>query len=146
MLDKAISIMAQAFEGRYDKGGKPYALHCIRVMNKVMVRCPNDEELASAAVLHDVVEDTAWTLDKLMQTGFFTARVITTVGLCTHDPAVPYDDYIKFISTNRDATIIKLSDLEDNSDITRIKGLRKKDFDRIEKYNRNYVYLVDIYK
>lgn len=54
-----------------------------------------------------------------------------------------YDDYIRGISTNPIAKAVKLRDLEHNSRITRIKGLRKKDFDRLEKYHRAYTYLLD---
>ena len=55
-----------------------------------------------------------------------------------------YKDYIKAISFNADATKVKLADLKDNSDITRLKGLSKKDFDRMEKYHRSFVYLSKI--
>lgn len=71
----------------------------------------------------------------------FTDRIVNTVRILTHDKSFPYDDYIKQISLNEDAKKVKLADLKDNSDITRIKGLRKKDLDRIEKYHRAFVYL-----
>jgi hypothetical protein len=61
--------------------------------------------------------------------------------LLTHAPDEPYDAYIKRIATNRDATKIKLEDLRDNSDITRLKGLRQKDFERMEKYHRAFLFL-----
>ena len=138
MLDVAISITAQAFEGRFDKGGKPYVLHCLHVMNAVSHY--NDDDLSCAAVMHDLVEDTPWTLDELAKVGF-SARVITTLALLTHVENVTYDDYIKAIATNEDARRIKLADLRHNSDILRMKGLRKKDFDRMEKYHRSFVYL-----
>jgi hypothetical protein len=59
----------------------------------------------------------------------------------THRKEIPYDDYIKAISFNADAVKVKLADLKDNSDITRLKGLTKKDFDRMEKYHRSFMYL-----
>jgi len=62
MLDKAIALTASHFEGKFDKAGQPYILHCLHVMNAV---CPNqdDHELMSIAVMHDLVEDTDIDLD-----------------------------------------------------------------------------------
>lgn len=142
MLDKAISIAALAFVDKYDKGGKPYILHCLHVMHKVG---PDDQELMQIAVLHDLVEDTSWTIDGLRSEGF-SERVLTALKLLTHIPighpeGQTYEDYIKAIATNDDARRVKMADLKHNSDITRMKGLRKKDFDRLEKYHRAYEYL-----
>lgn len=141
MLDKAISIVSQSFEGKKDKGGKPYVLHCLRVMNDVD---QNDEELMSIAVLHDLVEDfpNKFTFFDLQHKYGFSDRVIRALQLLTHNKSeVSYEDYIKAIALNKDARLVKLSDLKDNSNIMRLKGLSKKDFDRMEKYHRSYIYL-----
>lgn len=141
MLGKAIALAAQAFEDVKDKGGQPYILHCLRVMNNLHT---DDEELKIIAVLHDVVEDCKdLTLRELQMLGF-SDRVIKALDLLTHRKEVSYDDYIKAISFNADATKVKLADLKDNSDITRLKGLTKKDFDRMEKYHRSFIYLSKI--
>jgi (p)ppGpp synthase/HD superfamily hydrolase len=137
MLAKAIALAANVFENKTDKSGQPYILHCLRVMNGVD---QNDSELMQIAILHDVVEDTDITLQYLSSTGFST-RVIVALNLLTHKGTDTYEDYIKGIATNKDAVAVKLSDLKDNSNITRLKGLRKKDFDRIEKYHKAFVYL-----
>ena len=137
MLGKAIALASRAFQERKDKGGQPYILHCLRVMNNLHT---NDEELKIIAVLHDIIEDTTVTEECLYAMGF-SYRVVSALRLLTHDRNVPYDDYIKAISFNADATKVKLADLKDNSDITRLKGLSKKDFDRMEKYHRSFVYL-----
>lgn len=135
-LALAISITAKAFENVLDKGGQPYILHCMRVMNNVR----GDECVKCASVMHDLIEDTEWTFEQLTSLGF-SDKTIGLLHLLTHQKETPYDDYIKAISVNKEATEIKLRDLEDNSNITRIKGARKKDFDRIEKYHRAYIYL-----
>lgn len=142
MLGKAIALVAQSFENVKDKGGQPYILHCLRVMNNLHTE---DEELKCIAVLHDYIEDIfADNPEKglllLSKTGF-SRRVVQALNLLTHRKDTPYDDYIKAISFNEDATKVKLADLKDNSDITRLKGLTKKDFDRMEKYHRSYIYL-----
>ena len=138
-LGLAISIAAKAFENKKDKSGKPYILHCLRVMNNVNQK---DEDLMIAAVLHDIVEDChdEYPFARLTELGF-SDRVVGVLHLLTHIKGTPYDEYIKAIAVSKDATEIKLSDLKDNSDICRLKGLSKKDIDRIEKYHRAFVYL-----
>lgn len=141
MLTKAIAIAATRHEGQRDKGGKPYILHSLRVMNGMMHKT-DDEDILCAAVMHDVVEDCDETLDTIRAEGF-SDRTIELLHLLTHWDDLSYDEYIKIISTDRDAANIKMEDLKDNSNITRLKGLRKKDFERMERYHRAYVYLSD---
>lgn len=140
MLGKAIALASKAFENTKDKGGQPYILHCLRVMDNLHTE---DEELKIIAILHDVLEDTEITADDLRFMGFKN-RVVSALELLTHVDNLSYDDYIKAISFNADATKVKLADLKDNSDITRLKGLSKKDFDRMEKYHRSFIYLSKI--
>ena len=139
MLGKAIEIAVTAHAGQLDKGGQPYILHPLWVMNKVRHL---GEDTMIVAVLHDVVEDTPWTLELLREEGF-NGTIITALQYLTKDPEVPYDSYINSISTHTIATAVKLRDLEHNSKITRLKGLRKKDFERLAKYHRAYTYLKD---
>lgn len=137
-LSKAIELASRVFIDKVDKAGKPYILHCLRVMNSVD---QNDEELMCIAVLHDVPEDCPdIKFDDLRAMGF-SPRVVDAVRLLTHDKNFSYDEYIQQVALNQDARKVKLADLRDNSDITRLKGLRKKDFDRMQKYHRAFVYL-----
>lgn len=144
MLAFAISIVAHAFEDKL-YNGRPYFLHVMRVA----MWFDNDDEMQQAAIMHDLIEDTLgtsnpWTPEMLREEGF-SERVIRMVVSLTHLPEESYDSYIKRVSTNPDATAIKLRDLEDNSQITRIKdGLTKKSFDRLERYYRAYTYLSKI--
>lgn len=136
-LGIAIAITAEGFKNVLDKGNQPYILHCLRVMNNLNT---DDWELKAIAVMHDNLEDGVCTARDLINLGF-SMRVIDTLMDLTHNKKDSYEDYIKRISLNEDAVKIKLADLKDNSDITRLKGLTKKDFDRIEKYHKAYVYL-----
>jgi len=138
-LGRAIEIASAAHAKQVDKGGRPYILHPLWVMNKV--RHLGDEYMI-VAVLHDVVEDSDWTIDGLIKEGF-SQNVIYSLILLTHDNEISYDTYIKAISLDPIAKAVKLRDLEHNTKITRLKGLRKKDFDRLEKYHKAYVYLKD---
>lgn len=108
-----------------------------------MNRVEGDWERKAIAVLHDLCEDfpNVWTVEKLYKMGF-SIRVCTALELLNHKQGDDYlDVYIKRIAANPDARAVKMADLEHNSQITRLKGLREKDFDRLVKYNRAYIYL-----
>lgn len=140
MLGKAISIASKAFENKTDRGGKPYILHCLYVMHKVKHL---GEVAMCAAVLHDVIEDCSdrgYTGIYLEKEGI-SREVIDLVLLLTHRSGGTYMDYIKALSVNPIAKAIKMADLEHNSKLTRIKDVRKKDFERMEKYILAFKYL-----
>lgn len=138
-LGTAIAITSVAFKDKTDKGGHPYILHCLHVMNKM--KYYDDHELMSAAVMHDLIEDTSWTIDQLRSEGF-SEKVLTIVDALTHKDGESYQDYITRIKQDPDAVKIKIQDLRHNSDILRIKGVRKKDIERIEKYHKAYTFLL----
>lgn len=141
-LGLAIAITAEAFKNKVDKGGNPYILHCLFVMDNT----DGDDCTKCAAVMHDLVEDTDensetnYTFEVLTKLGF-SEKTIRLLHLVTHSKQTPYMDYIKAISVDPDAVKIKRADLRHNSDITRLKGLRKKDHERMEKYHTAWVYL-----
>lgn len=139
-LNTAIQQATIAHEGQFDKGGHAYILHPLRIMYRL--RTP-DEELMSLAVLHDAIEDSDGkvTIDSLSVLGA-PYRVLRGLELLTHDHTVDYMDYIRALQHNSDAVRVKLEDLRDNSDITRLKGLRQKDFDRLARYSIAYRHLI----
>lgn len=140
-LAKALSIVAVAFVDSFDKAGKPYFEHCYQVMINL---ASNDVELKIIAILHDLIEDTDWTIEALRTEGF-TERVLEALALMTRDhndqSDAAYDVYIRKIATNYDAIRVKKADLKHNSDLTRLKGVREKDLQRICKYVKSYNYL-----
>jgi len=135
-LSTAINLAVEAHSGVYDKGGSPYILHPLHLMNQFLF----DPELAAIAVLHDVVEDSEVTIDGLIELGF-TNRVIDAVDLLTHRSSDSYDEYINKICMNADAIKVKRKDLEHNSDITRLKGVTDNDLQRMAKYHRSFLIL-----
>lgn len=139
-LAKAIAIASVGFEHKTDKAGEPYIMHCLRVMNNPKCDTPERKILA---VLHDVIEDGIYTEKELLVDHGFHSSIVLKLTKLSHrrDLGQTYDEYIKIVSTDDDCTAVKLADLEDNSQITRLKGLGKKDFDRMEKYHRAYIYL-----
>lgn len=138
MLSKAVLLASGCHYNQYDKGGKPYILHPLRLMNKVD---QSDFELMSIAVLHDVVEDCGDTYFEVLRNEGMSERILTALDLLTHKEEDSYQEYIEKISRNIDAIEVKMADLEDNSDITRLKGLGKKDIKRLEKYHKSYIFL-----
>jgi (p)ppGpp synthase/HD superfamily hydrolase len=142
MLSTAIQIAATAFEGKNDKGGVPYIMHCLYVMHKVK----HLGELAMVCgVLHDVIEDcsdSGYNFEYL-KLRKISDEAIKILELLTHREEVTYMDYIKALSIHPIAKAVKMADLEHNTKVSRLKGLRKKDFDRLEKYVIAYQYLKD---
>jgi (p)ppGpp synthase/HD superfamily hydrolase len=134
-LERAIAIAAMAHEGQVDKTGAPYVLHPLRMM--LTVRTP---EARMAAVLHDVVEDTPVTLEELKGEGFPEA-VLEAVAALTKREGEDYEAFIRRVAPNPIAREVKLADLRDNSDLSRIANPTEKDRARIEKYRRAITYL-----
>lgn len=134
MFDRAVFIAAREHLGARDKGGHAYILHPMRIVMRLRT---NDEELMSIAILHDVIEDSKLTFEDLKAEGF-TDRVIEALKLLTRQKGVSYDDYIDGMCGNRDALLVKREDLRDNCDITRLKSVSEKDFERMNKYIRSF--------
>lgn len=128
MVKKAMEICIKAHGDQKDKSGLPYILHPFHLAERM-----ETEEEVCAALLHDVVEDTPWTLGRLREEGF-SPKVVDAVFLLTHHPSVPYFDYVEKIRTNPIARRVKLADLEHNSDPNRLDNPTEKDKERREKY------------
>ena len=129
-LERAIAIAATAHAGQVDKGGAPYILHPL----KVMLRMTTLEERI-VAVLHDVVEDCDISLDDLRKEGF-SEEVLTAIQSVTKVPGESYEDFVERAAQNPIGRVVKLADLEENSDLSRIASPSWEDLERIEKYRR----------
>lgn len=115
-----------AHHGQVDKGGCPYVFHPFHLAEQM------DSEEAVAALLHDVVEDTDYTLEELRSQGF-PGRGLKALALLTHDKEVPYLEYVRQIEADPLARQVKLADLLHNSDPTRLDEADPK---RLEKYRQ----------
>lgn len=135
LLGKMLILMATAHDGQYDRGGKPYALHPLKVMHYLKT---DDEELQCIALGHDVIEDTNTTYKDLVDQGF-TSRIIEGIRALTKMPGETLDEYKQKVFANKDAMLVKLCDLRHNSDIRRLKGISDKDIARIAKYSQFYL-------
>ena len=125
---KAMKLCFQAHKDQTDKSGIPYVFHPIHLAEQM-----KDEDTTVVALLHDVVEDTDYTLEDLREMGF-NQRVIAAIALMTHAEGVPYMDYVAKIKDNPIAKAVKLADLAHNSDITRMDVVDEKAIARVEKY------------
>ena len=134
-LEDAISIAAQAHKGQKDKAGAPYMLHPLRLMLRM-----DSEAAMTAAVLHDVVEDTDWTLERLRGEGF-SEEILEAVDCLTHREGESYEEFVERVRTNPIARQVKIADLEDNMNIRRIGQLGAKDLERLGKYHRAWCVL-----
>lgn len=140
LLERAIGIALAAHRGATDKGGHSYIRHPLRVMERVS---GEGLEAMIAAVLHDVVEDSALTFDDLRREGI-PETVVTALELVTKRPdeegsADGYDAFIRRIaaSGSRLAIVVKLADLADNGDLSRLDAPTSKDMERAAKYERS---------
>jgi (p)ppGpp synthase/HD superfamily hydrolase len=129
-VEDAVSIAARAHRGQKDKAGAPYLLHPLRMMLRM-----DTEAAMMAAVLHDVVEDTEWTLERLREAGF-SDEVLEAVDCLTHREGESYQQFVERVRTNPIARQIKIADLEDNMNVRRINQLGPRDLERLEKYHR----------
>ena len=131
-LERAIALAATVHAGQRDKAGAPYVLHPLRMMLKM-----ETVETQMAAVLHDVVEDCGVTPSMLTYEGF-PPSVVEAVGALTkrmvHGAEEPYEEFIRRAALNPIARLVKLADLEDNMDLSRIAQPTAKDYARVEKY------------
>lgn len=131
-LERAIEIASTTHAGQTDKGGAPYILHPLRVMLHV---APGAQQIV--AVLHDVVEDSEGkiTFDDLAREGF-SQEVIDGVRAVTRIDGESYEDFIARAALNPVGKAVKLADLAENSDLSRIEAPTQKDLERVEKYRR----------
>ena len=131
MLERAIEIAVEAHKGQIDKGGSPYILHPLRVMMSV------DGELEKiVAVLHDVVEDSDWTFEALVAEGFSIEVIEALKSVTKNSDNEDYDSFIQRAIENPIGRKVKIADIRDNLDVTRISNITDKDVKRINKYKK----------
>lgn len=138
-VELAERIARQRHSGQTDKGGHPYIGHPQRVA--AMVSSPLER---TVAWLHDTMEDTGYT-ENMMRADGFDEQVIETVTLLTHPPHEPYTDYIRRLADNPVARRVKLADLADNMNLTRLPD-KERDSEatrrRMSKYRKAAEYLI----
>ncbi|GAB1421923.1 HD domain-containing protein [Anaerolineales bacterium] len=138
LIEKAISVALGAHKGQFDRSGKAYILHPLRVMGQFL-----DTDACLVGILHDVVEDSDLTFNDLLEQGF-PARIVEAIKCLTHPKEEAWMDYIERIGQNPLATRVKLADLQDNLNLRRLGHLQEKDLDRYNRYLQAWKYLSDL--
>ena len=128
LTKKAIRLMFDAHKDQLDKSGLPYVFHPFHLAEQM-----EDETSTVIALLHDVVEDTDYSIEDIEAMGFGD-DVCNALRLLTHDKAVPYMDYVRRIKENPSASAVKTADLRHNSDLSRLDSISAADKERVEKY------------
>lgn len=132
LTEKAMRLAYQAHEGQVDKAGLPYIFHPYHLAEQMTT-----ETEVCVALLHDVVEDSAITIQDIA--AMFTPEITEAVQLLTHTPEVAYLDYIRALSTHPIARTVKLADLAHNSDESRLREALIKEPELVEKRRLRYL-------
>ena len=127
---KAMKLCYEAHKDQVDKTGVPYVFHPFHVAEQM-----TSEASTIVALLHDVVEDTDYTLDDIANQGF-GKEIVEAVALMTHEDDVPYLDYVARLKDNPIAREVKLADLAHNSDLSRLGEIDEETRQRLEKYEK----------
>ncbi|MDU1891197.1 MAG: GTP pyrophosphokinase [Dysgonomonas sp.] len=138
ILEKAIQIAVNAHFGQVDKGGMPYIFHPLRVMGRF-----SSVEERIVAVLHDVVEDTTITFEDLQEMGI-PKHLVLVLRILTRKADTPYRGYIEKISENPVARAVKIADLIDNMDTSRLTKITEDDLLRLQKYADSLSFLKSV--
>lgn len=139
MVEKAFEICFKAHRKQVDLCGKPYIFHPVHLAEQM-----DTEAEICTALLHDVVEDSDYTLEDLKKAGF-SQEVLDAVALMTHAKEVPYMEYVCAIRKNEIARKVKMADLRHNSDTKRKPVVLEKDQKRLQKYKVALAILEDDY-
>jgi (p)ppGpp synthase/HD superfamily hydrolase len=132
LLEVAIKIAVEAHSGQMDKAGQPYILHPL----KVMLSLKNEKDKI-VGVLHDVIEDTNITYDFLIANGFEgETEILEALKSVTKKEDETYDEFIDRVALNPIGKRVKLADLQDNMDLSRISNPTEKDHERIKRYEK----------
>lgn len=134
-LERAIAMATKAHEGQFDKGGVAYILHPLRVMARVTT-----PEQRIVAVLHDVLEDTPVTLSDLAREGF-PLKILAAVLALSRRDGESYEAFVMRLGVDPLARQVKLADLADNSDLSRIPSPGPADLARLSRYQQASAYL-----
>lgn len=158
LLD-AETLVKRKFKDKKDRGGHPYIQHLDYVLDKMYQECEREcgldknstlwlfwSKCCIVGVLHDILEDTDTTISDLYEIGC-DDEIVKAVQVLTRDndknTISDYIEYVKRVKENPIAKRVKIVDLENNMDITRLTHLNDNDLERLRKYFYSWKYLRD---
>lgn len=136
LVGKAARIAAQARESQTDKAGEAYVLYPMR-----MALCCRTNAERIVALLHDVVEDSPWTLAQLAGEGF-PLEIVAGIDGMTRREGESYETFVDRAAQNPLSAYVKRLDLEDNMNVLRLGEVTEKDLTRLQKYHAAYRHLL----
>ena len=128
LTKQALKLCFDAHKEQTDKSGMPYVFHPFHLAEQML-----DEDTTVLALLHDVVEDSDYTLADRGDMGF-PATVLDALAMLTHDDGSAYLEYVARLKTNPIARAVKLADLRHNSDLSRLDTVDERSLARVRKY------------
>ncbi len=140
LIERALAIALEAHTGQVDKAGQAYILHPLRLMHAMQ-----SDEQRIVAIMHDVIEDTDWTLNRLREEGF-GERVVRAIDAVTNRPGEDYDEFVMRAKADPIGRAVKMADVEDNMNTRRLETLKDKDLKRLAKYHRAWRTLANLMK
>lgn len=128
-------FLNRKFKDKYDKGGNHYVTHLLSVQERFTNRYGfMDSDCVVTCLLHDILEDTDTTEQELLDVEFVTERVVELVKILTRKKDETYMAYLRRVAVVEAARKIKICDLEDNMDITRLSSFSVEDFSLLKRY------------
>lgn len=144
--ESLFKFLERKFEDKYDKGGNPYVRHLFSVQKRFTDKYGSrDCDCVVACLLHDILEDADTTEQELLDVEYVTERVVELVKILTRQKDETYMEYIRRVAVDEDARRIKLCDLLDNMDITRLSSFSVEDFSLLKRYWEAWNFLTGRY-
>ena len=140
---KAVAMAVTAHRGQKDKAGCPYFFH----LSRVSEACDTKRQKV-AAVLHDILEDTDYVMLEDLREDLLKdyPEIADAVDALTRREGESYSDFIKRVSLDPIAIGVKIRDLEDNLDSTRMPRMTDDDWKRMAKYHKARRTLIEEYE
>jgi (p)ppGpp synthase/HD superfamily hydrolase len=133
----AFDVAYSAHDGQYRRDGvTAYFRHPVDVRNRIVEKYgPFAEEKIAVAYLHDVIEDTEYTAEDLLELGF-SEEIVDAVVALTKVEGETYAEFVLRAKENEIARAVKIQDIfaNLNDDPT--------DY-QIRKYSKALLVLVD---
>jgi len=127
-IQRAKEIATEAHSGQFRWDGQtPYIVHPEAVAGSFRTGMNVlEEEYRIVAWLHDVVEDSDWTIAQLRMEGF-SYMILSAVDILTKDETEPYDIYINRVRHGSCVAIqVKIADIRHNLSTSTDKEAKNK--------------------
>lgn len=127
LVERAKALAYRAHAGQVDKAGRPYIEHVARVAAAVA----DDPEAEAVAWLHDVLEDCPAYEDEFWHS--FPGSVTKAVDKLSRWPGLDSKHYYVRARNNPLALRVKLADIADNADESRLALLDEATANRLRR-------------